>query len=626
MKNPIIRRVPALWLLLLAAGLLCAQQTPQLEVAVESTLVYRGEPFLLQVKVVSEKEAEQPVFPPSQDFRVEEVMAPSRNRSTSVQIVNGRMIREERNELLFNFSLVPLRTGELRIPAIPVRIDGKLYATRASQIRCQEPETIDDVGLEMLVSATECYVGEPLMLTWNWYVGRRVGDFRFNLPVLAMEEFWFPEYSPEIDQRYLKEYLRIAIGQGKTMIGRQGLGHWQNRQLTQVTFSQPLIPKQAGSYTLPASSVVFAIEDTRGGRQRRSLMDDFFSSRRMRRVSVASGSQQLVVRDLPTTGRPANYSGIVGSCSVQASAEPREVSVGDPIIVTLRLRGPVYLDGVRLPDLSAQESLNGDFKVSDVSPGTIENGEKVFQFTLRARHAELDAIPAIEVPYFDSKTGQYATATTQPIALTVKAVSTVTAMDVEGRAAPVMALGGAELRAWSEGIAANMAGLDILKNHRVGLQQWRRSPWWLLLCVVMPLVYGALWLFLHFWRRRHADPGLLAARQAAARCRRALKRVVPTDEGAGDAILAAWRDFFGAKLRLPAAALVFADIRPALQTAGLDDDELAGVERIFTACEAGRYAGRSMEPPAELLALARRLLPVLDKKLSGRRRGSKPAR
>ncbi|NMA47703.1 MAG: hypothetical protein GX945_14190, partial [Lentisphaerae bacterium] len=76
----------------------------------------------------------------------------------------------------------------------------------------------------------------------------------------------------------------------------------------------------------------------------------------------------------------------------------------------------------------------------------------------------------------------------------------------------------------------------------------------------------------------------------------------------------------------PAAALVFADIRPALQAAGLDDDELAGVERIFIACEAGRYAGRSMEPPAELLDLARRLLPVLDKKLSSRRADSKVTR
>ncbi|MPN60135.1 hypothetical protein SDC9_207860 [bioreactor metagenome] len=78
-------------------------------------------------------------------------------------------------------------------------------------------------------------------------------------------------------------------------------------------------------------------------------------------------------------------------------------------------------------------------------------------------------------------------------------------------------------------------------------------------------------------------------------------------------------------MRLPAEALVFADIRPALQAAGLDGDELSGVERIFTACEAGRYAGRSMEPPAELLALALRLLPTLDKKLNGRRAGRKPA-
>lgn len=606
-------------LLFFVAGGLRAQREPKIEIAVESAVVFRGEPFLFQIKVSADSEPEAPVFPSSADFQVE-VMAPSRNTSTQVQIINGRMTREEHNEIQYNYLLTPLRLGVLRIPSLRVLVAGKAFSTRPTELRCQEPDKIADVGLELLPSATECYVGEPVMLTWNWYVGRRIGDYRMVLPVLDMSEFWFPEYMPAIDPQRQQDYLRLDIGQGKTLIARQCPGRWQGQQVTKVSFSQPMIPKSAGAFVLPASSVVFAIEDTRGGRQRRSPFDDFMSSARMRRVSVEAAAMPLLVKELPTTGRPANFSGIVGACQVSVGAEPLDVSVGDPIIVTMRVSGPAYLDGVRLPDLTAQESLMRDFKLSDESPGTIEGGEKVFQFTLRARQAELRAIPSIELPYFDSKAGVYAVASSAPIPLTVHAISTVTAMDVEGRAQTLAAPGGAELRAWSQGIAANVEGLAVLENHRVGVGQWRRSPWWLGLVVLMPLLYGALTLTLGLWRRHHADPAQAAARQAAGRCRRALRRIDAKSDQASDEILAALRGYFGAKLRLPAAALVFADVRPVLLAAGLSDDDLASLEKLFVACEAGRYAGWQTVSPAELQASARRLLPVLDKALTSRRR------
>jgi hypothetical protein len=622
MKTQKLIKSCSLLLFLLTAWGLYGQQPPQIEVAVESTQVYRGEPFLLQIKVVSEIEPEEPQFPPSQDFRVEG-MTPSRNKSSTVQIINGRMHREERNELLFNFSLIPLRVGDLRIPPIPLRIGGKTYRTRPSQIRCQEPEEINDVGLEMQLSTSECYVGEPVMLTWNWYLGRRVRDYRFSLPVLELDAFWFPDYSPPLDQSRMQDYRRIDLGQGKSLIAEQGSGRWQNQRLTKLSFSQPMIAKQAGSYELPASIVLFAIEDTRGGRQRRGFMDDFFSTARLRRVSVESATQRLLVHELPTEGRPPSFSGIVGSCELRLNAEPREVSVGDPIIATLHVRGPAYLESLRLPELTEQEALSKDFKISDLSPGNVENGEKLFQFTLRARHAEIKAIPPLELAYFDSTAKQYATASTEPIPLTVRAIGTVTAMDAEGRLSPAMASGATELRAWSEGIAANVAGLAILKSHRVGWRQWRRSPYWLGLGLLMPTLYGCLALSLQLWRRRHADPAALAAKQAAAHCRRSLKRLQAKDAATEDAILAAWQEFFAAKLQLPAAALLFADIRPSLEAVGLGAADLAAVERIFVACEAGRYAGQKLEPPAELLAEALRLLPALDRVLSngaGRRK------
>ena len=53
----------------------------------------------------------------------------SRGTSSNFQMINGRTSRQ----LIHDFTLVPLKAGNLTIPAIPVTIDGKTHYTSPHQ-------------------------------------------------------------------------------------------------------------------------------------------------------------------------------------------------------------------------------------------------------------------------------------------------------------------------------------------------------------------------------------------------------------------------------------------------------------------------------------------------------------
>jgi len=54
-----------------------------------------------------------------------------------------------------------------------------------------EPEATDDFHLELKFSKTNFYVGEPVILTVVWYLGKDVESVTLNVPILQDEAFAF---------------------------------------------------------------------------------------------------------------------------------------------------------------------------------------------------------------------------------------------------------------------------------------------------------------------------------------------------------------------------------------------------------------------------------------------------
>ncbi len=578
------------------AGLSDAAAQPLRAVlALEGREFVLGEKFRCQIQISGyDKPTKPDVSHLNKDFQVQDLGGRNNNSSMSIS-VNGRKTHSVKRGFLFNYQLTPRRAGRLIIPPIVVRAGASTLRTRQTSVLVKKPGEPPDFRLKMKLSRPQCYVGEPVKLTLTWYIGAQPDRISFDVPVMKSADFLVPQPS--------------LSGAGKVMqLGdrqiefRQGSGVLDGKRFTTLTFELPLIPKRVGKLTIPQSTASCEVVTGYRNRQRRpglgsSIFDDVFGPRRqpvMRRITVAAPPLELAVLDVPTEGRPANFAGHIGPHQLTATATPTEVNVGDPITLTVELRGPELLEDVELPPLNEQPTLVKHFKIpKEISPGRVEGRRKIFTQTVRATSADVTAIPPIELPYFDSGTGKYAIAATNPIPLVVKETEVLTAQDAEGHA-PVTGAG-RKLAAWSRGIAHNYEDLSALADQRHGPELWRRSVLWQALLAGPPLAYVVLLLSLTRLRRQNTDPLARRTRRAHGVFRQTLPAVraafAESPRTGYDQLLQALQTYMGSKLRVPAGALTVGDVRGRLENSGVTPETLADIETLFRRCESSRYAG-----------------------------------
>ena len=564
--------------------------------------VFVGESFVFLIQIEGSDSPDKPDVSAITDFTVQE-LGGQQNSSSSVTIINGQVNQVVKRGYIFSYRLTPKREGRLTIPSISVSADGKSVATRPITIRATPPAETDAFKLRMSISERKAYVGQPVTLTTTWYVGKDVLEFSFNVPALDDKRFEVVGSDPVVDPNRRDRYVSIPLGNSR-IIGEKKQGSLNGKDYLTVSFKRTLIPKQAGNMALPKATVTSRSLKGYSRSRRRGSVDDLFGGffgMGRRAVSetavVPSNSPALQVFELPSAGRPAGFSGLVGKYKIAAEATPSEMNVGDPITLTVKISGPLYLGNVQLPPLATQNRLNRDFKIpQERASGTVKRGAKVFTQTIRARHSEIERIPPIEFSYFDPESGRYQRAETEAIPISVASAKIVTARDAEG-----LAIGGSvqtELESLEGGIAANYEDFDALERQAYGPAAWLSSPGWVSLIFLPPLTYGGLLALVVFGRRRDSDPALRLARQAFRALSKDLKAAgkTPAENAAGQdaALLQALRQYLGDRLGLSPGALTFADVEQRLAAREVDPELIKTLNDLFGGCEAGRYAGGAL--------------------------------
>lgn len=571
--------------------------------------VYVGDGLVLHIEVGGSDSPDKPDVSALADFSVED-LGGQRNSSVQTTIINGKMTRTENRGYVFVYRLTPRKAGTLVIPSLEISAGGKRAKTAPVTIEARMPEETADFKLRQALSASRCYVGEPVFLEVTWYVSREVRGPNFVVPVLEADAFAAAD--PADDRTAGRQYHQLNAT-GGDVVAVEGQGTLDGRGYTTVTFRKVLIPRRAGSQAVPAATVVF--EALAGIRQPRNPFDGFFPSKVYRKFVVPSNALSLEVLPLPEAGRPPNFAGHVGEYNVETVASPTEVNVGDPITLNIILSGPKYLQDVKPPDLQ-QSALARDFKIPvEMAPGRIEGEEKVFTQSIRAKHADVKEIPAIELPYFDTKAGKYRTASSKSVPLQVKQTRVVGVEDGQGgdNTGPA----GSALEQWAKGIMHNYEDLDALVDQKVDPVEWLCSPSWLGLLILPPAAYAAILLALVVVRRRRADPLAAMARRAYGQLMADLRRAAAGGDGAKpeEAVLAAMRAYLGSRLRLSAAALTSRDAEPAMRQLGASDATVAALIELFARCEAGSYAGMAGATAAELVGTAGSVARQIEREL-----------
>jgi hypothetical protein len=360
-----------------------------------------------------------------------ELVGMSPNVRSSISIVEGRVTRRESVQFVYRYRFVAKQPGRHTIG--PFRVEQAALSASAPELALEVAAVppSDQIRLRLVLPETPIYPGQrvPLAIEWSFAaeLRERLHRYRIRSPLFDRSDA-FRFLDPPTKPSDTELSLETASGQLSlpAEVTTRKIG---GKDFLVVAAKWTLVPLTTGTFEFGAASVVVDVvtswrRDLLGGRV----------PQRVRKRRAADLPRTLVVREIPSEGRPAGFAGAVGQgFTLEVNADRSVVQVGDPIQLTVVLRGDGNLENAGLPESAAEMGLSQQqFRLpppGDVD-GVVENGAKTFSVSVRALSESVQEIPPLAYAYFDPAAGDYKTTRSRPIALSVRPASLVTAQDV----------------------------------------------------------------------------------------------------------------------------------------------------------------------------------------------------
>lgn len=382
-----------LLLLISFAELALAQQDFQLEATVSENKIFIGEQFNLRVEVSgsSMRDVSLPVVP---DIDGIGLLSQTPSRSSSISVVNGRTT----TSTTYSYGLIARETGVFTIPPVTIEVDGEQYQTEPIEIEVIEKGQLTDDGrrqlpdvfLEVEIDEENPVPGQQIVASIQLY-------FKQGIEVTSFQ----PNAGWRTDGFWKEELQNIRQPQAESVI----LGGVRYRTATLIRYA--LFPTRSGELTLSEFPLNVGI---RTQTARNDPFGSFFGSAgSQRRVSLESEPLTVDVRSIPSAPNALSINA-VGDLSVERTLMNKNVSVGETIELTTRVRGEGNIPLVRKPDYNFPDNLEQytpEESSSVERRGLTIRGEKVFTELLAPRAPGEYEIPAERVAVFDPNNGNY---------------------------------------------------------------------------------------------------------------------------------------------------------------------------------------------------------------------------
>lgn len=519
-----------------------------------------------------------------------------------------------------NYIVTPSRLGRFVIPPIPVRVGGQMFRTNQLVLTVSKIPESGRMRLVASVSKRDCYVYEPVDVTFQWYIGPNIElhgrdqtfltvqrRYRLNIPLIQQaEELSLKTVRPAGATEEIVANNRYGLQAART-----------TKQLDGTTYSVfslafRIFPPQSGSYVIPAAT---AEAQVRKGYKR---VQDFVFTRTVpdyEEIRAASEPIRLRAKELPAEGRPAEFSGAVGKYSISVETPDTQVKVGDPILLKTIISGDGLLEKVKRPLLSQDAEFTKRFAINEsLAPGDISGDRVTFEHTIRATSEDVKEIPSVAFPHFDPDRAAYDIARSKPIPITVLATTQVTAEDVVNFQPDAGVGGTTRLEEQPGGILANYSYLDALRNQSV--------KWHLLSFLGLPPVAYLIVLTVVSRRRKLAGDVALARSRSA---RKVLKKHLAEarmhlergERQFCDSLARAVSRFTSDKLNLGTGELTAHDIEMLAQQDRISSETANSIANILRECDAARFApsAQSLDQRKELLRQAEEVIRALQRSL-----------
>lgn len=503
------------------------QNTPRIDVVIDTGPHYVDVPVRMMVVVQGVEEGERPDVTAPEIDGAELVLETVRNGTTRrMQVVNGQMSQWVSVRFDFVYQLTPRRDGPITVGPFTARQGSVTLTSEPTSLSAGELPESDQHFIRLVLPDTPIWVSRPFTMKVEWWLSSefagRLGQREMQVPMLDLDKV-FQFATPAVHDSRMEMAIATATGT-RTYPGVIRSEQRNGEQWLVVTIEQTVTPLRAGRHDIPAATIV--VEEAI--RWKRNIFGERIPSQ-SRRVSATDEPRVLEVLGAPATGRPADYSGAIGSgLSLEVTANRTVVNAGEPIELSLTVRGDTVLETLSLPPALAMGLDADQFSLtSNPDAGLIFAEAKTFTMTVRPRSADVTEVPALSLSWFDPDSGRFETTRSAPVALSVEASRTVGAADVlrSGNAADESDPAGATAPAPAPPPSAGATLLnqaDLAIETRPERLQIRPAPWYssgaalvAAHLVAFALALGGFWLA----RSRRADPAVRTQRQAVAALR-----------------------------------------------------------------------------------------------------------
>ncbi len=587
---------------LAAAAIVSRAQAAAVSAQLASRETYVGVPVILRVTVEDGQPDQLPVTPAISGATIRMVGGPSHSSQTTV--VNGQVSQSV--SVSYTYQITPQKPGRIMIPPFEVQVGGEKLASEPQVIVVARSETNDLLFVDVTGTRDSVYVGELLEVTLQIWL--RPYHSREHGITLREDNMWglvdVEASQWGVFEEPLKQmYSRRQRPPGEQMLRKDSQGNEHEYYLYELT--REIWAERPGMLDVGGVNVVVKYPTGIGRSQ------SIFDMNRLvltgtRPLSAQPQTVPVQVKAIPTEGRPDLFRGAVGEYAITATAKPEEVTVGDPITLTLAISGTGRLDLLQPPPLSDVPDLIRSFKVpTDPLAGEVEGNTKRFSQSIRAVSDAVREIPSIPFVYFDPRAERFVTIATRPIPIAVKPADRLSSGQVVDAAT-----NRAVARTLTEvagGILANYTSEDELLAHQDVRPGWGLA----LLLLVPPIVFGVCWIVQS--RRSRFRTDVAYARRRTAR-RMARSRVQhPGRQNTAAAVLAAIGGYVADRCNLPPGTLTRAEIIRYLSDRGVKRSLREEMDRLLVACEQAQYAGTAGSDAKEFAAAALRCVDLLER-------------
>ncbi|MGH7243842.1 MAG: BatD family protein [Phycisphaerales bacterium] len=503
-----------------------AVKPPEVTVALSDDTVELGDSLVYQITIDGVSSADPPTLPGAGGAKVD-FLGGHDESSRSIMTINGRTTENSVLRYIMQWRITPDRKGPGAVEGFTLDVGGHKTNVPRVQFNVNEPKPNPNFKLTLESDATTAYVGEPIRMRLVWLLGNNVQSASFsgsdggsNFDIAAIDPRGPQSRGKQLLQN--EPYRPVPFLNGEAII-TQSQSEFGGRAVPRFTMDLVVTPRKAGKIEVGPFRI--ALDEVVG---RRSMMDSLFSGNNTKRSVVTSNALTLDVKPLPTEGKPADFGGLVGVFTVDTKAGNTEANVGDPVPLTLTISGPEPLEALKPPNLDLQQNFAAEFKAAPEgweTPTTVvaAPGERTFTTTIRPKSAQVTEVPAIRLPYFDTRTGKYAVATSKVIPLKVRAAREFTAADAlrsGGSGFSLPTATASSLTSAPAGVGANSESFDALRDQRVGILAAATAPTGLALLLVPPI--ALVIASMAAWKSRVTDPARAKRRQAVREGKRAL--------------------------------------------------------------------------------------------------------